>query len=500
MTPPRRTPVEVSALDVVELGWALQQDDAQPRAAVLERDRLAAQQLDPAQTEPMAHLLAWLRITRNPDRAQLRRRTSAGLSAVTAGLVVIGLALGYASALAVFAYDGQEPVNVVRALLVYGLANLALLTLTVLLVLPHPRKSSPAHNTHDPREGFLTGLRDALLWISPGRLGSLLLRVLPGDLQHTANHLQTHHRVYGRVQAWQVITWSQTLGTAFHAAALVGFLQLVLFTDLAFGWATTLGVGPEAFRQVVAWVALPWGWLGFAEPQWTLVQQSRFFRGQSFDADGLQAWWPFVLMVMLVYGIVPRIIARLWAGRRLGLALAAALRWTPGAGEVLARLTAASATGQAPTPEAPPASPTPNPTQAPSPTTPTTPAVPLQHQASTTLGWAGLAGDHPVGGAQSLEQDRATIQAVADTVAQADVPPVITLRVKAYEPPVLEVLDFLTDLRQALGDAIPIHAELIGQPQPTPTQTQVWQQRLATLNDPWLRVTPGSSAPEPTDA
>ncbi|MEM6391334.1 MAG: DUF2868 domain-containing protein [Planctomycetota bacterium] len=499
MTPARREPVPVSALDVVELGWALQQDDAKPRTAVLERDRLAAQQL-PADLPPESHtarLLAWLRITRDPDRAQLRRRTAAGLSAVTAGLVLIGLALGYTSALAVFAYDGNQPVNVVRALLVYGLANLVLLALTILFVLPH--QSSPRHqNNTEPKENFLTGLRDALLWISPGRLGTLLLRVLPGDLKHTAQHLQTHHRVYGHAQALQIITWSQTLGTAFHAAALAGFLQLVLFTDLAFGWATTLGVGPESFHSLTAWIAIPWSWLGFGNPSWSLVQNSRFFRGQPFEADGLQAWWPFVLMVMLTYGILPRIAARIVAGRFLNRAFAAALRWTPGAGEVLARLAAASASGQAPTPEAPP---TPTPTATLPASTPPPQASPLKPQPSThSIGWAGLPADHAAGGTQSLDQDRATIQALADTVANADTPPIITLRVKAYEPPVLEILDFLTDLREALGDAIPIHTELVGQPHPTATQTQVWQQRLATLNDPWLRVTPGSSPAEPTDA
>ncbi|MEM6553637.1 MAG: DUF2868 domain-containing protein [Planctomycetota bacterium] len=496
MTPARREPAPVSARDVVELGWALQQDDAKPRTAVLERDRLAAQQLaaDLPPEHHTARLLAWLRITRDPDRAQLRRRTAAGLSAVTAGLVLIGIILGYTSALAVFAYDGNQPVNIVCALLVYGIANLALLALTILLVLP--QQAIPLKRDGEPKENFLTGLRDALLWISPGRLGSLLLRVLPGDLKHTAQHLQTHHRVYGHAQAWQIITWSQTLAIAFHAAALAAFLQLVLFTDLAFGWATTLDLGPESFHTLTAWIALPWSWLGFANPSWTLVHDSRFFRGQPFDANGLQAWWPFVLMVMLTYGILPRIAARIIAGLLLNRAFAAALRWTPGAGEVLARLAAASATGQATTPEASPEptapSSTPAPETTPAPTSPTTHTL--------TIGWAGLSADHAAGGAQSLEQDRATIQALADTVANADTPPVITLRVKAYEPPVLEILDFLTDLRQALGDAIPIHAELVGQPQPTTTQTQVWQQRLATLNDPWLRITPGSSPPEPADA
>jgi hypothetical protein len=64
--------------------------------------------------------------------------------------------------------------------------------------------------------------------------------------------------------------------------------------------------------------------------------------------------------------------------------------------------------------------------------------------------------------------------------------------VKAWEPPVLELQDFLGELRAALGDGrgvalVPLALDAQGEPcAPEPALLATWEHALARSRDPWL--------------
>ena len=66
--------------------------------------------------------------------------------------------------------------------------------------------------------------------------------------------------------------------------------------------------------------------------------------------------------------------------------------------------------------------------------------------------------------------------------------------VKAWEPPILEVVDFLGGLRRAIGEGerivvLPIAMSLQALASHAyQQQCNIWQRKLATVGDPWLRV------------
>lgn len=107
---------------------------------------------------------------------------------------------------------------------------------------------------------------------------------------------------------------------------LCGFLFLLLFSDLAFGWRSTLLEGPQTLSRLVSWLALPWqSWWEAAHPSAWLVESTRFFRiqPQAVEPALAGAWWPFLLASILFYNLLPRVLLLLglWVRLRLLSAL-----------------------------------------------------------------------------------------------------------------------------------------------------------------------------------
>ena len=103
--------------------------------------------------------------------------------------------------------------------------------------------------------------------------------------------------------------------------SLLALFVLVMFTDLAFGWSTTIEMEADSVASACRTLAWPWsGWLPGAVPDMALVESSRFFRLEDRDLDRASAaslgqWWPFVAMCILVWGLLPRVL--LMAGLNL---------------------------------------------------------------------------------------------------------------------------------------------------------------------------------------
>ena len=471
--------------DLVDLGAQLRRDEVVNDRELRVRDRAIGKTLD-GPADPASRVVGWLRrvesdaTPRLGERADAARRVGVGL------LVGIGLVLGWASALAVFHYDGDDPVNVVRVLGFYVALQGLLVLLTVGAMLPLGRS-----------------VRDTLSLLSPGRLLPLLVRVLPRDyrdaLDHALGRSGTHQRVYGRLQKWLVLLAAQGFATAFNIGALAGAMQLIVTTDLAFGWSTTLQTSEEQFTAIVQALALPWAWAWRdAEPGLELVIATQYFRAQPTLGENYRQygqWWPFLMMCMVTYGLLPRVILGIVARVRFAAALRHSMLTTPGVAQLLDRLNVRAIEHTAATTEPMPDIDGPD-----SPHERIDDAPPLQ--AGAVINWSGVPVDEtrlglgsiavlPAGGARTLEQDRETIAAASSSNGRAGG---VLILVRAWEPPMLELVDFVTELRVALGEGVPIAVVPVRVEADTParasgSERHQWQRMLAKANDPWLRVT-----------
>ena len=454
----------ITAGTLIDLAVQLDRDDAAEASMLRERDRRIGREVDHGQDDA-ERVAAWLGRLEDPPHRGGTTLTVVGLAAV-----LIGLVLGSVAARAVFHYDGSSPVNVVHVLAVFVVLQGITVGLFVLAAMPGR-----------------AGLQEALRELSPGWLATLATRWLPGEtraaLQRIVGRAGGHQRVYGRVQKWQVLGWSQAMAVAFNLAALSGALQLILFSDLAFSWSTTLDVQPSVMHALTEALSLPWAWWGEARPSAELIRRTQTYQAEAFggalgdaEARWFTRWWPFVVMSLLVYGLLPRLVTYGLTRWRLRRAVYSAVGLTPGVDRVLQRMTARAVTTRTEIPRAE--------RDATSPVGTVEGLQPAAAAPACVVAWSGVQASDaalPAGGGRTLDEDQQTIR----EAARREGP--IRIRVKSWEPPVLEFVDFVADLREAVGDGRVIEVLPVAADGEARYATQ-WKKQLDTLGDPWLRV------------
>ncbi|XAL98551.1 DUF2868 domain-containing protein [Phycisphaeraceae bacterium D3-23] len=487
----------VSPVELIALAARLNHDEQRPRGELVVRDRALSSKLaaEPGgdALDDAARLLWWLEHAEDAEADAVSDQVGSAMSLAGFGLVVLGLLMGSGVALGVFVFDGERPVNVVAALGVFVFLQAATLVLAVLAVLPAGWTSW--------LPGFVV-VQETLRRLSPGRLSFLLARLMPQPMREalaaSIGRAGAHRRVYGRVQLWAVVRWSQLFAVAFNVAAAAVFVSLVVFTDLLFVWSTTLDVEPESFHALTSAVALPWGFVPDAVPSLELVNATRFQRGTGDDPSRLGGgWWSFILLAMLVYGLLPRLVALVWAQVALGRASRAALLATPGVSSVLQRLQRGAQSQDLVEPTDSAAG-----SAWPAAGVGTHPVVVDWSRAAGSVGRArrvlGLEVDDilPAGGARTMDEDAAAVEQIGTLVKPSgDVSPRgVVVLVKLWEPPMLEVLSFFKALRISVGDAVPVRVCAVSHDSDgrlvsdDAEHLAQWRRRVQTLGDPWLTV------------
>jgi hypothetical protein len=474
---------------VVDLAAALDADARSDPAELRQRDRTIGRELAARADDATARVAAWLDARRVPgpsdgERARAAQRV---LRTILGGA---GAVLGASTAFAVFAYDGARPVNVMHVIAVFVGLQLALIAGTIVLALPDAwRRAVPG----------LAAFQDVLRLASPGRWLPALRRVLlPAQreaLDRAIGLARRHQRLYGDAQKWGLLVASQIFAVSFHAAALGVAALLVVFSDLAFGWSTTLTSEAHRLHRIVIWLATPWAhWLPEAVPPFALVEQTQYFRGAggfTGAAPRSAGWWPFLLACMAGYGLAPRLVLLGLASWRQRVALQRVFAVLPGAADLRERLDgrwiATAGEGGERSPQRSAAR-----DRARAPHVARVCAVrwsgleigddELAALVRTALG-SEVAGAIP-GGAGSGRSDAV----LTAELAAAGEPP--ALLVKAWEPPLAELCDWLAELRVALGAQVPIFVLPVaaGGALAAGSEARIWSRALDTAGDPFLFV------------
>ncbi len=463
------------AAELCDLVGALDRDRERSEDELRARDaaigRAALAELPDA--DATTRLRHWLARAREGESAE------EVFGSVTLVAVLLGGLLGGLAAAAALAFDGPSGrVNVVLVLAVLVGVQWLGLAVAVLALVPGGDRL--------PLLGTLHGSAWRRLLARMARRDAVrgVARVFRGGRLGGALH--------ERVRRLLLVSWSQVAATAFTVGALAWTLALVAFTDLAFGWSTTLDVTAQQAHRGAVLLATPFGWAWpAAVPSLELVEATRFFRvapaAAGADPVLLGRWWPFVVACIGCYALLPRLVLWFAVSRSLRGAIAEVFVAAPGAQRVLARLDAVSIETRATTPE----------DAAPGPAAALglTEALP---EAATVVSWSGaleghadaaaagarlgLAADglHRAGGHLDLAQDEAVVRALRDVRGA------IVVAVRGFEAPVLELRDFLESLRDAVGAERQVVLALLDCDDPAP-----WARFLDTLGDPRLAAAVG---------
>ena len=491
--------------DLIDLEAQLARDrDADP-AALEARDAGAL----PAFADRGELLHKWLELRRAAEPQKLRpgSAVAAALRWIRAGLIVIGFLLGWAAAGALLHYTGQEPVNAWEFLLVFvGVQLLLFAGLLASFFLPVAALGTP-----------LLGLFRGILAVLYPRLAA---RAQGNAAEQVAafrmlwHRLRSRRSLYHHLEPWLLLGLTQAFGVAFNLGALFGCLRLIVFSDIAFSWSTTLlQLDAAHFHAVVHALATPFAWLWpDADPSFALVEATRYSRlegsyvlsgaGRTARPELVGGWWPFLLSALLCYGLLPRLVTLLVAQLRTRSLLSRLPLDDAEVSRVIRRITEPRVDTRSPEPEI---------SSAAAAALPLAPAPAGPHDRCAVVLWR----DVPEGAGL----DEAIVKQTGWNVAAArraggrdyeegstDWAPLtngsgpVVVVAEGWEATDKAVLRLLRELRRAAGERRHLLV-LLGDAAPSgfrpslARDVRIWQETLAALEDPYLAVQPLRGAP-----
>jgi len=485
--------------DLIDLEVQLARDREADRTALQARDRalLANERGAP----PRALIQRWLDGLRalEPRQPHPGRAVEGALRALRAGLSLLGLVLGWGAATALLRYSGGEPVNVWDFLLAFvGVQIVLFVLLLASFFLPLLALGAP-----------LWGLFRAAVGAVYPRLAARATGWTGGRLaewQALWHRLRSRRSLYHRVEPWVLLGLTQSFGVAFNIGALLGCLRLIVFSDIAFSWSTTvLRFDAARFHGIVHALAAPFRWVWpDADPSQALVEATRYSRlegayvlsgsRRAAHPEMVGGWWPFLLASLAFYGFLPRCLTLLLASSCRRSLLARLPLDDAETSRLLRRL------------EQPEAQAGPSPGEAPRPPPPARVArAPAPAGARCLL---VLWRDVPPGKeleAAVARQTRCSVSSVRaaggrdyqdeDWTRMADGAGPVVLVAEGWEAPDKALFRLLSSLRSALGPRrhlLVLLARMDGSTvRPSPEdEVRLWDEELARLEDPYLGVEP----------
>ncbi len=221
----------------------------------------------------------------------------------------LGSGLGLASAFSV--YSGRAPLNVSAFLgLFVALQLVILLAQPLFMLLRRVRRS------HLERSVLYTLLLRLMIagadWIYARARRSL-----------SANKRLSFAALLGQVRSrrelapllvWPVFFLLQLSAIGFNLGVLGLTLAKVVFSDMAFGWQSSLQLSAQQVADGVRLLALPWSWFlpeGMGYPSLAQVEGTQIILKDGIyhlATQDLVSWWPFLCTALVVYGLLPRLL------------------------------------------------------------------------------------------------------------------------------------------------------------------------------------------------
>ena len=394
-------------------------------------------------------LRQWLRLIGNPDDklTQLSKTAVRTEAWFRLGICLISLFLGGGAASALLHYGGERLINVSAYLGV--LVGGQLLSLLVLAF--------------------------SVVWLR-SRLGVLEEILLPKLLRDCSSPESL------TAWRWRLFTSFQLGGISLNLGILLATIWRVVTSDLAFGWATTLNADPEAISTLIQTLSAPWG--GTFAPTSEQIAASRIVLLEGFsnvDTASTAAWWPFLMMCVGFYGLLPRVLLTGFGAFHFHRNLSSPSFSSPEAEQLIQRLRRPPLGYQygkeSPKPSSNPA-----------------PGIPALQPTQP------MRVDIPAELSEQLDLD-ALSEAIEKTYGitlSKDLEETGTLFViEIWQPPIAETLRFFRSRREQEGSGAEFLVLAVGTPRgpadfhpPSEQDLAIWRAKLSELKDPLLGLIP----------
>ncbi len=255
-----------------------------------EKNRSFALKHEKLQKAPTKLLLEWLRRNSFKIRGELNsKKYLEYLSSFDSIMGITFFIIGFFVGLGLLSYNGQAPVNIIYYLLIAMILPIFSMSISLFTMF-----------THGKIANFFT-MFFPLHWIEK------ILIHLPFK-----NKLENFKAPFSfEFSKWLFMERLHLFSMLFSIGLLLSLILMVIATDIAFGWSTTLQISADSFHNFLSHIGFLWSNIfPSAIPSLDLVEMSHYFRlGEKLDismvhnADKLGAWWKFLAMTTIVYAI-----------------------------------------------------------------------------------------------------------------------------------------------------------------------------------------------------
>lgn len=516
--------------DIFDLEYFFHKDSALRHESLVERDRgIFLQHIEPrlketgAAPENRAILRQWLEYRRRIEFGATGSLSPGALFAEahrTLRLIclVVGLFFGSIAGLTFFNYAGTTPVNILSFLAFFIFTQIAILFLLLasLVIRYLLYKNVVALPLGIRIMGHLT-IR-TILWGHRNILGRMWADSRD-SLAASLGLLKGAQQVYGSLFYWPIFILIQLLAIGTNAGILAATLFRILTSDIAFGWQSTVQFSAPALHRLVSAIAAPWS--GFfpadiSHPSLAAIEGSRIILKDGIShlaTENLVSWWPFLVLCLLVYGLLPRVLLYFAAliMQHRGLSRLQ-FRHSPCLSLFQRMQTPRLSTRATPEFKVKPAESSPSaPTLGDTPEAASTPLSVLVlipsdiapdfegqplHDCVAGHGFSIL---DTIRFMESYEADQTILKDLTGRKWASNHG--IFIVMESWMPPLVAFLTYLGEIRQAVGPGIPLYIELIGKPAADTGLTSipetdwlVWARKITALGDPLLILNPITDA------
>lgn len=297
--------------EIINIEYQLYSDTQADPVEIRKRDREIGKDYTGPEGDRISLFRFWLKKLED-EKSYPGQSISSALIFLRYLVFLFFLISGATTCSGLLAYDGSRPVNIVNFLAVFVGFQILLYLLFLLNILPGSiRKKLPLIGDFYRFAGFIfTSIMEKTgKHLYKNKTESI--REITG-LYHRA---KSRHVIYKKIERWTLFSITQLGGFAFSLGALASCTYLIIFSDLAFAWNTTLDVSPELFHRIISTISTPWSAISpDLIPTIDLVESTRYFRlddsysGLHSSALTAGGWWPFLICTLIFYGLVPRLI------------------------------------------------------------------------------------------------------------------------------------------------------------------------------------------------
>lgn len=507
--------------DSINLEYFIRLDDEEDDTELHERDRtfflqLPVESQNKEHASPASLLRAWLdgRAAGLAGNERLPGTIAVETMAMVR-LVVVCTALitGFGAGMLYFSYSGDTPVNILPFCAIFVFFQILLVALFLF-----KRVLAGVVGKAVPRSA-------AIMVVS--LLAERLYRLAIDKTKQNmgGRHLQhmrsvkgqagSFLRVHGTALYWPIFSLLQGAAVVFNVGLLAATFLKISVSDVAFGWQSTLQLSGQALHKLTSWLALPWSWLigeGTGYPTLAEVEGSRIILKEGIahlTTENLISWWPFLLLCVLVYSLLPRLLLYCY-GRYQQIQADVIPDPLPlEIEQIIRRMQTPVVTTQA-TPE-PPTKLVPRKKKATD--SPETSAVedlqPIvvllpddcydsctMEELQSVLQGEGFHPEHLHRFGVDYDSDQTLLKALSQPDHRHDAGFLVI--VESWMPPLMDFLVFLKTLRSMTGPTVAIRIRMLGRPDADtiftpvddPSHSEVWKQKTGSLGDPYLEVLP----------